>query len=60
MMTYAIGIDYGTQSARAELVRLSDGAVVVVRPDQYVAHVLPLTATAELSAFFGQHMVAQH
>ncbi|MFD6055660.1 FAD-binding monooxygenase [Agromyces sp. NPDC060279] len=30
-----------------------DGAVVVVRPDQYVAHVLPLAATAELAAFFG-------
>ncbi|TQJ38693.1 phenol 2-monooxygenase [Arthrobacter sp. SLBN-112] len=28
------------------------GAVVVVRPDQYVATVLPLTATAELGAFF--------
>ncbi|MFT3798297.1 FAD-binding monooxygenase [Microbacterium sp.] len=28
-----------------------DGAVVVVRPDQYVAHVLPLAATAELTAF---------
>ena len=26
--------------------------VVVVRPDQYVANVLPLTATAELAAFF--------
>ena len=29
-----------------------DGAVVVVRPDQYVANVLPLTAKAELAAFF--------
>jgi len=29
------------------------GAIVVVRPDQYVANVLPLTATAELAAFFG-------
>ena len=29
-----------------------NGAVVVVRPDQYVASVLPLTATAELGAFF--------
>lgn len=29
-----------------------DGAVVVVRPDQYVAHVLPLEATAELAEFF--------
>jgi phenol 2-monooxygenase len=28
------------------------GAVVVVRPDQYVAHVLPLGATDELAAFF--------
>ena len=28
------------------------GVVVVVRPDQYVANVLPLTATAELGEFF--------
>lgn len=28
------------------------GVVVVVRPDQYVANVLPLTATAELAEFF--------
>jgi phenol 2-monooxygenase (NADPH) len=33
------------------------GAVVVVRPDQYVAHVLPLEATTELADFFAQHMV---
>lgn len=30
------------------------GAVVVVRPDQYVAAVFPLTATTELAAFFDQ------
>ncbi len=29
-----------------------DGAIVVVRPDQYVAQVLPLSATDELAAFF--------
>jgi phenol 2-monooxygenase len=29
------------------------GAMVVVRPDQFVAHVLPLEALAELSRFFG-------
>ena len=29
-----------------------DGAVVVVRPDHYVAAVLPLDATAELAEFF--------
>ena len=28
------------------------GCMVVVRPDQYVAHVLPLDGVAELSAFF--------
>jgi phenol 2-monooxygenase (NADPH) len=28
------------------------GALVVVRPDQYVAHILPLDAYAELNAFF--------
>ena len=28
------------------------GCMVVVRPDQYVGHVLPLDATAELSAYF--------
>ncbi|MEO8263447.1 MAG: FAD-binding monooxygenase [Pseudolysinimonas sp.] len=31
-----------------------DGAIVVVRPDHYVAHVLPLGATDELGAFFSR------
>jgi phenol 2-monooxygenase len=35
------------------------GAVVVVRPDQYVANVLPLTATEELAAFFRQILLVQ-
>lgn len=30
----------------------ADGAVVVVRPDQYVAHVLPLTDRTAMTAFF--------
>ncbi|WP_369131051.1 FAD-binding monooxygenase [Modestobacter roseus] len=34
------------------------GAVVVVRPDQYVADVLPLTATDRLAAFFRSVFVA--
>lgn len=34
-----------------------DGAIVVVRPDQYVAHVLPLHACDELAAFFAGVMV---
>ena len=36
-----------------------DGVVVVVRPDQYVAAVLPLTATDELSAFFAGVLLPQ-
>lgn len=35
------------------------GALVIVRPDMYVAHVLPLTAREELTEFFAQSMVPQ-
>ena len=35
------------------------GCIVVVRPDQYVAHVLPLDAHAELAAFFNGFMLGQ-
>jgi phenol 2-monooxygenase len=34
-----------------------NGCIVVVRPDQYVAQILPLTAHDELSAFFDGFMV---
>jgi phenol 2-monooxygenase len=33
------------------------GALVVVRPDQYVAHVLPLDAYDELAAFFAPLLI---
>ncbi|GAA2842273.1 phenol 2-monooxygenase [Leucobacter komagatae] len=33
------------------------GAVVIVRPDMYVAGVLPLTARQELTAYFAGHLV---
>ena len=36
------------------------GAMVVVRPDQYVANVLPLDAHAELTAFFERFMLDRH
>ncbi len=29
------------------------GCMVIVRPDQYIAHIVPLSAHAELAAFFG-------
>jgi phenol 2-monooxygenase (NADPH) len=35
------------------------GALVIVRPDQYVAHVLPLDATDELAAFFAPILSAK-
>ncbi len=35
------------------------GVVVVVRPDQYVAHILPLDATDALAAFFDRWMLPQ-
>ena len=35
------------------------GCMIVVRPDQYIAHVLPLTARDELSAFFGGFLLTQ-
>ena len=34
-----------------------DGVVVVVRPDQYVAAVVPLSETSELAAFFASHLL---
>jgi phenol 2-monooxygenase len=33
------------------------GAVVVVRPDQYVSHVLPLAATDKLAVFFARSLL---
>ena len=36
------------------------GAIVVVRPDQYVANVLPLDAHDELAAFFGGFLLDRH
>lgn len=35
------------------------GCVVIVRPDQYVAHILPLEAHAELAVFFDGFMLPQ-
>ncbi|GAA1341523.1 FAD-dependent monooxygenase [Kocuria palustris] len=34
------------------------GALVIQRPDMYVAHVLPLSARDEIAEFFAQNMVA--
>ncbi len=50
---YAAGPSKWTETDIFEARELSrDGVVVVVRPDQYVAAILPLDATDELTAFF--------
>ena len=36
------------------------GCLVVVRPDQYIAHILPLNDTAALAAFFDSFMLDVH
>jgi phenol 2-monooxygenase (NADPH) len=36
------------------------GCMVVVRPDQYVAHVLPLDGYEGLAAFFDGFMTGRH
>ena len=38
----------------------SNGCMVVVRPDQHIATVLPLTAAAELAEFFDVFMIPQN
>ncbi|MEJ6394364.1 FAD-dependent monooxygenase [Gymnodinialimonas sp. 2305UL16-5] len=42
----------------ARQVNRSEGALIVVRPDQFVANVLPFAAHDQLSAFFAGFMVA--
>lgn len=57
---YAAGPSaWSTADIFAERELSRDGVVVVVRPDQYVAAVLPLTATDELAAFFADALVDQ-
>ena len=36
-----------------------DGAIVVVRPDHYVSHILPLSARGELSDYFAGFLTPQ-
>ena len=36
-----------------------DGAIVIVRPDMYVASILPLDATGELAGFFEPILLEQ-
>ena len=41
-------------------VNRTDGCVVVVRPDQHIAAILPITAHLELAEFFNHFMIQQN
>ena len=47
----------GTDVFKLRSIDRNSGCIVVVRPDQYVAHVLPLDAHVELATFFDRFMV---
>ncbi|QRQ78072.1 FAD-dependent monooxygenase [Glutamicibacter protophormiae] len=49
----------GQEIFEARSIDRSTGALIVVRPDQYVAQVLPLDATGELAEFFAAFMQPQ-
>jgi 3-hydroxybenzoate 4-monooxygenase len=55
---FTADLQYGPDIFDQRQINRSQGALVVVRPDQYVAHVLPLNAYQELAAFFAGFMLA--
>lgn len=52
-------VDHGTDIYTQRGIDRDHGAIVVVRPDQYIATVLPLTATDELAAYFERFLIEQ-
>jgi len=54
---YCSDLKNGPDIFDARCVDRKRGCIVVVRPDQYVAHVLPLDAYDELATFFGGFML---
>ncbi|MCR9126858.1 MAG: FAD-binding monooxygenase [Rhodobacteraceae bacterium] len=51
---FCVDQDPGRDIFRLRGIDRDGGCMVVVRPDQYVAQILPLAAHADLGAFFGQ------
>lgn len=43
----------------ARQINRESGCLIVVRPDQYIAHILPLDGTAELASFFDGFMLQE-
>jgi phenol 2-monooxygenase len=54
--TFAPDLKAGADIFDLRRIDRRQGAIVVVRPDQYVAHILPLAAHGELTAFFSRFM----
>jgi phenol 2-monooxygenase len=54
---YAPDLKHGPDIFDLRGIHREQGALVVVRPDQYVATVLPLQAHQALAAFFAQFML---
>lgn len=54
---YAAPLKTGPDIFELRGIDRAQGALVVVRPDQYVANVLPIEAHRELADFFGQFML---
>jgi len=53
---YCPDLDNGEDLFDIRAINRDSGCIVVVRPDQHVAHVLPLDGFAELAAFFDEFM----
>jgi phenol 2-monooxygenase len=58
--TYAPDLKNGPDIFELRGIDRETGAIVVVRPDQYVANVLPLDGHGELTTFFERFLVDQH
>jgi phenol 2-monooxygenase len=58
--TYCPDFKNGTDIFDLRGIDRAKGAMVVVRPDQYVSNVLPLDAHDELTAFFTRSLLDRH
>lgn len=55
MLCSDLAADSGSFTRRR--INREHGALAIVRPDEYVVHVLPLSARVELSEFFAGNMI---
>ena len=58
--TYCVNPKAGDDIFEARGIDRANGAMVIVRPDQYVSNVLPLDAHDALAAFFSQFFLDRH